>query len=89
MSHFCRKKCFFSFCFFCCLLFVSRSFFNVVRSREHRNEAWHYVIFLVVCVTFLNSKIYFWVYLHLVDSYVKNVDERGSEHHLRTRLESP
>ena len=56
---FCRKKCF-VFLLFCCLSCFSRSLIKD-RSRERSNEAWHYVIQLLiwVCSDFFKLKILF------------------------------
>ena len=37
---------------------------------------------------FLTQK-YFWLSLHLVENYVKNVDELGSEHHVQAHINEP
>ena len=71
-------------CFFLSLSLID------VRSRWRCNESWHYVIQLVdrLCNDCLKLKHLF-LSLHLVDSLVKNVDERGSEHHVRTHINEP
>ena len=71
------------------LIFLSRSLFKV-RSHWRCNKAWHYVIKLVdsLCNNFFKLK-HLLFFLHLVDNYVKNVDELGSEHHVRTHINEP
>ena len=69
-----------NFCFwlFCCLLIFSRSLFNG-RSRECFNEAWYYLIQLVVrfCNNFSKLRHLFLLHLHFVDNSVKNLDNPG------------
>ena len=50
--------------------------------------AWTYVNQLVLrCVKiFFSSNGYFLLSLHLVDNYVKGVDELGSDHHVQTYI---
>ena len=73
--------------FFC---FLSLSLFNV-RSSWRCNEAWHYVIQLVdkFCNVCFKLKHLFLLSPHLVDNLVKNVDEHGSEHQVRTYINEP
>ena len=87
----------FSFCreIFVCANFVlcflmSLSLFNV-KSRLRCNEAWYYVFQLVdkLCNDCFKLKHLFLLSLHLVDNLVKNVDELGSEHHVRTHINEP
>ena len=70
--------------------FFSRSL-SYNRSCERCNEALFYVIQLVVwvCNDFFNPSFCFLLSLHLVDNQVKNVDELGSEHHVRTHINEP
>ena len=71
-------------------VFPSRGLFNG-SSRWRCNEAWHYVIQLVVrlCNDCFKLKYLFLLYRHLVDNQVKNVDNLGSEHHVRTLINEP
>ena len=63
----------------------------LIFSRWRCNEAWHYVIQLVdkLCNVCFKLKHLFLLSLHLVDNLVKNVDELGSEHHVRTHINEP
>ena len=62
---------FFFFLLILLFIFFFRSLLYGVRSCERCKKAWQYVIHLVVCVTiFLNTKICFWLSLHLVNGYV-------------------
>ena len=58
------------------------------RSRGCCNEAWHYVIQLLIWFSndSLSSSVYFWLSLILVDTWVTNVDELGSKHHVWTHI---
>ena len=69
---------------------MSRNFFNV-RSRWRCNDPWHYVIQLVdrLCNDCFKLKHLFFLSLHLIDNLDKNVDELGSEHHVRTHINEP
>ena len=82
-----------NFCFFLLLLLfviLSRSLFNV-RSCGRCNDAWHYVIRLEdrLCNDFFKLKHLYLLSLHLVDNIGKNIDELGSEHHVRTHINDP
>ena len=71
-------------------VFLSPRLFDV-RSRWHCNDPWHHKIQLVdrLCNDCLKLKHLFLLSLHLVDNLVKNVDELGSEHHVRTHINEP
>ena len=71
------------------LFFFSRSLF-IARSFECYIEAWYYINQLKVrlCNEFFKLKHLFLLSLHLVDK-VKNLDELGSEHQVRTHINEP
>ena len=83
---FCRET-------FVCANFVVFSPFSLfdVRSRWRRNESWHYVNQLVdrLCNDCFKLNHLFLLSLHLLDNLVKNADELGSEHHVRTHINEP